>query len=97
MYPCEDAFAIRLMNNINAIRILLDAILLTLGSQLVDAINNGNGYALPISQNEISRTEKKLDEMKYTIKKNAPRASPGRALSYDLIRLRRPVEAGWFA
>jgi len=43
MYPCEDTFAIRLMNNITAIRILFDAMLPTHYRLLADAINNSSG------------------------------------------------------
>ena len=80
MYPCEDTFAIRLMNNITAIRILFDAILPTHYRLLADAINNGNGLALLIKQDDFLRIEENFDYTKYTIK-NASRASPGKALS----------------
>jgi hypothetical protein len=79
MYPCEDTFAIRLMNNITAIRILFDAILPTHYRLLADAINNSSGCS-PIKQEDFFKDRENFDDTRYIIK-NASRASPGKALS----------------
>ena len=62
------------MNNITAIRILFDAMLPTHYRLLADAINNGNGLALPIKQDDFLRIEENFDDTKYIIK-NSSRAS----------------------